>query len=451
MGRLLSFADASCRERYRFPVSSRLRLLLLSIQALEGAGRWAEVPALYRECLSLEPDNHRLLANLGNALWLTNQPGSALQAYQRAIALAPAEALIHRGLANVLRDLNCFERSDQAYAQATALQCDPLTAWNHSQLLIGLERYSEAFLHAERRLVLPGMLAYRPAPYAVDHPALRGEATQEPLHLWSEQGLGDTLQYVRWLTLISRQPNAVRLEVEHQLVQLFRMGLAWLPHPPEVRAKSPDGSVPAPLGCDQLPLMSLPHLLGGAPLCCPSPYLRSPAWPTSAEHQPYPRIGLVWAAGRKLDDPFTAREYHKRTLPPAVLGALVEGLHHAGAQLVNLQVGPDRDTAAPLASRFADALPPSADFAETAAVVRQLDLVISVDTAMAHLAGALGHPAWILLPWSADPRWLRDRCDSPWYPSLCLWRQPDPGDWFAVVDALLAALPRWWHALRPSM
>ena len=70
---------------------------------------------------------------------------------------------------------------------------------------------------------------------------------------------------------------------------------------------------------------------------------------------------------------------------------------------------------------------------------------------MAHLAGALGHPAWVLLPWSADPRWLRERSDSPWYPSLHLWRQPVSGDWLAVVDALLAALPAWWQQLRPAL
>jgi len=127
----------------------------------------------------------------------------------------------------------------------------------------------------------------------------------------------------------------------------------------------------------------------------------------------------------------------------------VEGLHQAGAQLVNLQVGPDREMAVPLASRFADALPESADFAATAAMVRQLDLVISVDTAMAHLAGALGHPAWILLPFAADPRWLRDRSDSPWYPSVRLFRQPQAGDWDTPIAEALHQLRHLWSLGSP--
>jgi tetratricopeptide (TPR) repeat protein len=432
-------------------MNPELRRCLLAARASELAGDWSAAASCYADALPLLPGDHRLLANLGNAFWLADQPQSARDAYEQAIHLAPAEPLPQRGLGNVLRDLGAFEQADHAYARSLAFADDPLTAWNHSQLLLGLERYGDAYAAAERRLELEAMLPFRAAPYAADHASLRGEASAEPLHLWSEQGLGDTLQYVRWLSLIGQQANAVQLEVEHQLVRLFEQGLSWLPHPPRVQAKPADGSPAPPISAAHLPLMSLPHFLGGAPLTRDEPYLRSGSWPASADDRPYPRIGLVWAAGRKLDDPFTAREYRKRSLPLQALGALVEGLHLVGAQLVNLQIGPDRDAAAPLASRFAEAVPEDADFADTAAYVRQLDLVISVDTAMAHLAGALGHPAWILLPWSADPRWLRERSDSPWYPSLRLWRQPQSGDWLAVVDALLAALPAWWKEVRPAL
>jgi tetratricopeptide (TPR) repeat protein len=432
-------------------MTPELRRRLLAARAAELSSDWAAAAECYRDALPLLPDDHRLLANLGNALWLSDQPTPAREAYELAVTLAPSEPLPLRGLGNALRDLGAFEQADHAYTGSLALADDPLTAWNHSQLLLGLERYEDAFTAAERRLELAAMLPFRPGPYAHEHSTLRGEASAEPLHLWSEQGLGDTLQYVRWFCLIGQQPNAVHLEVEHQLVRLFQHGLHWLPHPPQVLAKPADGSAVSPITDAQLPLMSLPFHLGGAPLAGEAPYLRHASWQASAEDRPYPRIGLVWAAGRKLDDPFTAREYHKRSLPPQALGALVEGLHLAGAQLVNLQLGPDRDAALPLASRFAEAIPENADFADTAALVRQLDLVISVDTAMAHLAGALGHPAWILLPWSADPRWLRERSDSPWYPSLRLWRQPRSGDWLAVVDALLQALPAWWQELRRAL
>lgn len=430
-------------------MSDPLREALLAALEAERDGRWQRAADHYRLALPLLPDDHRLPTNLGNALWLGEQAEAAREAFEQAVSLAPDAGLPLRGLGNALRDLNAFEQADAAYGQSRQHDDDPLTAWNHSQLLLGLERYSEAFAAAERRLELEAMLPFRPGPYAetASHPSLRREASDEPLHLWSEQGLGDTLQYVRWLSLLGQQPNAIVLEVEHQLVSLLLQGLGWLTYPPRVIAKPQDGSAAPRINAAQAPLMSLPHLLGEAPLAQSVPYLRSEGWPTpppSEGRRPYPRVGLVWAAGRKLDDPFTAREYRKRSLPPQALGALVEGLHLAGAQLVNLQVGPDRESATPLASRFAEALAEESDFAATAAVVRQLDLVITVDTAMAHLCGALGHQAWVLLPASADPRWLRERADSPWYPSLRLWRQPAKGEWLDVVEALLRELPNWW-------
>jgi hypothetical protein len=419
-----------------------LQQLLLSARAAEQAGRWQTAAECYRQALSLRPADHRLATNLGNVLWLADQPEAAQQAFKAATALAPAEALPLRGLGNALRDLNAFEQADAAYGRARQLNNDALSAWNHSQLLIGLERYAEAYGAAERRLELAAMQPFRSGPYATptSHPSLRREPSDEPLHLWSEQGLGDTLQYVRWIAVLSQQANAISLEVEHQLVPLLQEGLSWLPYPPQVVAKPRDGSSAPTISSAQAPLMSLPHHLGGAPLVDQMPYLRSPHWGPSTAKGRTRRIGVLWAAGRKLEDPFTAREYRKRSLPAEVLGALLEGLHLSGAELVNLQVGPDRAAAGALARCFAAELEPSADFAATAAVVCSLDLIISVDTAMAHLCGALGQRAWVLLPASADPRWLRQRSDSPWYPSLQLWRQPSNGDWLAVIDAVVAAV-----------
>jgi hypothetical protein len=421
-----------------------LRELLLLARAAEQDGHWSTAADCYRQALLLRPTDHRLSTNLGNVLWLADQPEAARKAFAEAAAFAPAEALPLRGLGNALRDLNAFEQADAAYGLARELNNDPVSAWNHSQLLIGLERYAEAYEAAERRLELAEMLAFRSGPYATptSHPSLRREASDEPLHLWSEQGLGDTLQYVRWLTVLCQQANAISLEVEHQLVPLLQEGLNWLPYPPQVLAKPRDGSTAPAISAAQAPLMSLPHHLGGAPLGEQRAYLRSQRWCPRTGAGQTRRIGVLWAAGRKLDDPFAAREYHKRSLPAEVLGALLEGLHLNGVELVNLQVGPDRSAAGALARCFTDELEPTADFAATAVLVCTLDLVISVDTAMAHLCGALGQRAWVLLPASADPRWLRQRSDSPWYPSLQLWRQPAGGDWLAVIDAVVAAVAR---------
>ena len=427
-----------------------LQLLKLAASA-QASGDLNQASRCLEQAQRLQPDDLRILCNAANLFWLRNQPEHAIALFEQAIALDPLAALPHRGLGNALRDINAFEQAHDAYAQSLALDDNPLTAWNHSQLLLGLERYPEAYRSAERRLELKALLPYRKGPYADgrSHALLRSESCDYPLNLWSEQGLGDTLQYLRWLVPLSQQPNAITLEVEHQLVDLIQQGLSWLPHPPAVTAKAKNSSEAPGLDTPHTSLLSLPYHLGRAPLPDVVPYLNSDAWPRSHQRQTYPCIGLVWAAGRKLDDLFTAREYRKRSLCPHDLGQLVENLHQFGAHLVNLQVGPDRDMAVPLASRFADALPESADFAATAAVVQQLDLVISVDTAMAHLAGALGHPAWILLPHAADPRWLRDRSDSPWYPSLRLWRQPSPGQWSELLATLLAELKRLWRLDAP--
>ena len=403
---------------------------------------WDIAEANYIQAINICPHDYRLYTNLGNTYWLADKPNKALTMFKKAVALEPDVALPQLGLANVLRDLNAFEEAHFVYKQSCLLANEPISAWNHSQLLIGLEQYEEAYAMAEQRLKLTGLNPYRYMPYATpsSHASLRLINSDSALFLWSEQGFGDTLQYLRWLTVLAKQPNAIVLELENQLVELVKDGLSWLPHPPKVISKLLEGTAAPLINAAQAPLMSLPHYLGGAPLSTTGPYLRNKQWPIKTMPFNLRRIGLVWAAGRKLDDAFTAREYQKRSLPPAILSSLVTGLHGAGALLTNLQVGHDRELPPLLTNLFADELDPDANFAATAAKICELDLVITVDTAMAHLCGAIGHNGWVLLPWSADPRWLRKRSDSPWYPSLQLWRQPSSGDWQAVINKVVEAV-----------
>ena len=420
-------------------MNPRLLGLLRGAREAELRHDWDLAAWLYGITVQLEPANHRLTTNLGNVLWLADKPQQAESVVRRAVQLAPAEALPYRGLGNVLRDLNDFEQASEAYGQALSCDGAPLTAWNLSQCLIGLERYDAAYAVAEARLSVAEMLPYRDPPYFEPDVPLQALVQQRNVRLWSEQGFGDTLQYVRWVCGLCQQPHQLTLEVEWQLLTLLQQGLAWLPYPPTVVAKPRSGE-PEPLkDALQGPLMSLPHHMGGAPLALRQGYLRSPLWPRAGS-SPVQRIGLAWAAGRKLDDPFTAREYRKRSLPLAALEQLIEALLGLGAELVNLQIGPDRSESAGMAHCFVDSLAETADFAATAALVLQLNLVICVDTALAHLVGALGHPGWVLLPFSADPRWLRQRSDCVWYPSLRLWRQQSRGDWRAPIDALTAEL-----------
>lgn len=424
------------------------RLWVIARQA-ELRADWDGAAAAYRQAAALAPSNPIFPTNLANALWWADRSHEpeALAASERACRLAPQDHLPWLGLGNLLRDLNRYEEAEAAYGRAMAQGDDATTAWNRSQTLIGLERYAQAYALAERRLELEARLQpYRSGPYWLGWP--KQQPPPAALTVWSEQGFGDTLQYARWLVPLLRQGVRVRLEVEAPLVRLMRRGLAWLGGPLEVV----DKAAPPPLGLAQEPcqgsLLSLPHQLGGAPLseafATGGAYLQAPAWqqppawalaPRRAQSRP--RIGLVWAAGRKFNDPFAAREYHRRSLPAPVLQRLLAGLAQRGAELVNLQLGVDGERAGRWRRRFAATLPASADFAATAHWIAHLDLVITVDTAYAHLVGAVGKTGWVLLPHGPDPRWLRQRADSPWYPSLQLLRQPHPGDWEAVVNAVL--------------
>lgn len=407
----------------------------------EQSGNWHIAVEAYDCCLSITGPHPQVLCNLAQVLWMSEQLTAAEHALHQALQLAPQEGKLWRLQATLQRDLNRFEAAEQAFQRAARFGfTDATTSWNHSETLIGLGRYGEAFALAEQRLSEPGFqgLFHRTAPYWQNWPHCR------KLLVWSEQGLGDTLQFVRWLPLLQHRLPALEqlvLDVEAPLVQLMQRGLAWLPRPLEVRAKQAN---PAPWQGAQGSLLSLPHRLGGAPAPLPGAYLLDPAWQRRLRTaRSRPRVGVVWASGHRQDDPNTARLYRRRSLPTNALVALLTGLDALGAELVNLQIGPDRQQASAWKGSFAGALDPSADFAAMAEQMADLDLTLSVDTAAAHLAGATGLTAWVLLPWNADGRWLRQRSDSPWYPSLRLWRQPAAGDWPGLVDAVLQGFASW--------
>lgn len=427
---------------------------LVQAQQWQQQGAWLEAAAAYGALAERLPADHRFLANQANALWLADLPEAAHRCYSRALALQPDCPISQRGLASCLRDLNQFDAALQVHRHL-AQQLPLATAdgqanlWAHSQLLMGLEHFDEAYrlMAARQNLVL------QPQCQPDSTHLFGGELT-----LVSEQGLGDTLQYVRFVPELLRQRQAaglgsgVQLWVEPPLVKLLSEGLAWLNTPPTIQAKTSAARLPSAA----LSLLNLPHGLAmhqaWPPALGTTPpqaaYLRSalwssqPRWLAQRHRDPPisgPAIGLVWAAGRKLDDPFCAREYHKRSLPARVLWQLVAGLKQQGACVYNLQFGPDRAHDQALGLKLLGPGLSLEGLAATARVVAQLDLVITVDTAMAHLVGAMGRPGWVLLPWSADPRWLAGTPATPWYATLRLFRQLRSGDWQGAVDQLLAA------------
>jgi len=403
--------------------------------SLQRQGDWLGAAAVYERLALSCPHDHRLRANQGNALWLADLAQPAARAYRRALALEPGSQVSLRGLASCLRDLNQWQEALELHDRLSPLLApgssdDRHNRWARSQVLLGLQRWREGFAAMAGRQ--GSSQRVRPDPLAPQ------------LLLETEQGFGDSFQYVRFLAPLLQQRHAaglrggVVLQAEPGLQDVLRLGLSWLPDPPRIVSSAPEPPAGGSAPPVRLTLLELPDALGldGVEPC--SHYLRSTAWPSATPGSRL-RVGVCWASGRKREEPFLAREYRKRSLPAAVLWHLLDGLDRRGAELVPLQLGHD----AHLAEAFGGPLPPTPpavhSFHGTAQLICQLDRVVSVDTAVAHLCGALGVPGWILLPWSADPRWLAQGDRTPWYSSLRLFRQPRPGDWHGAIDDVLAA------------
>ncbi|MEA1650426.1 tetratricopeptide repeat protein [Nitrospirillum sp. BR 11164] len=444
--------------------------------ALRALGRLAEAADHHRQAIGADPGQANAYANLGICLTDQGDLGGALRCLERAVALAPNNAdswhnlgMVHERLGDAAAAIRAYRRAvtlapthraawinlgvtlndigDSAGALAAydaGLALDPDDAklhWNRSQALLKLGRLAEGWAEFEWRWGGNATLAAQRRPFAMPLWS-GGDLGGGALLIHSEQGWGDTLQMLRFLAPAARAANArLVVETRAELIRLIEaswdlLGLAGVdPVLLPLAAGFPgvDGLPPADA---HLPMMSLPGHLGvtldrlpGAPI----PYLRAPddsrrRWAHRiAERRNGRRLaaGLVWQGnpGHWND--------RRRSVPPDALAPL---LRRADIAWHSLQ-----KDGAPVAGPLPLG-PELTDFAETAAAISALDLVITVDTAVAHLAGALGRPTWLLLPHVAEWRWMEDRADSPWYPSMRLFRQPRPGDWPAVVVAVGEAL-----------
>ena len=399
----------------------------------------AQAPRL---ALAARPGHPWLASDLANGLWLDDALPEALSWARWATRSTQASVhpLAWRTLGNILLDLGRYAEADATYQRADPKGCVAATQFNRSKARLGLGDWASAWSFAEQRLVLD------PLPDGVMvGPWWQGWPDAETMTVWSEQGLGDGLQFVRWLPALLDRGKRVRLLVDSPLVRLLQQGLAWLGPRLEVEERSAADTPPS--GCHGS-LLSLPWRLGlpQPPWPGPKGYLRlqsnSQRSPTAMGP---PRLGLLWGSGRYLDGHTKERDYRRKTLLGQPLLELLEALAQRPCDLVNLQVGPDRAAADPAGPIWADALDPGADFLALAEQLRSLDLVLCVDTAAAHLAGAMGLEAWVLLPWAAASRWQGEGTRTPWYPTVRLWRQPRRGDWSALWPTLLAALDSRWN------
>ncbi len=435
--RLGRSADAARAYRDALAVDGAHAIAGCNLGALlREAGELDDAEEVLRATLAARPGFVPALANLGLALCELERPEEAVDVLEEAVAARPDAIEAHFGLAQAYSALYRLDEAAASYRKVLELRPNFVAArWNLSHLLLLGQHFEEGWRLFDARWEIEPLAALR---WRGTVPQWLGEDLRgKTLYVFSEQGFGDTLQFVRYVPLAVERGARVILRVQPELVRL----VATMDGVQEVSAYGPP-----PPQCDfYCPIMSLPRAFGTTLANVPArvPYFRpDPAavagWTRRLAPAPL-RVGLVWSSGIRFGERsiFYAGISKSMTLAQfGPLGAI------PGVTFYSLQKGePAREAARPPAGmRLEDLGGELADFADSAALIQALDLVITVDTAAAHVAGALGKPVWNLVKYHPCWRWLRERADSPWYPAMRLFRQPTPGDWQSVVADVTDAL-----------
>jgi tetratricopeptide (TPR) repeat protein len=435
--------------------------------------RFAEALASYDRALALQPDYAEAQSNRGNVLHELNRFDEALASYDRALALRPDFAEAHCNRGNALQELRRFADALASYDRALMLRPDFAEAHsNRGNALKELNRFDEALASFDHALALRSDFAdahfnealcrmltgdlrrgWEQYEWRWETAQLRNEKRNFARRQWAgsneiagktilvhaEQGFGDTLQFCRYVPRVAERGARVILEVQKPLRAL----MSTLPGAAQIVARG-DRLPNFDLHC---PLLSLPLAFGTELATIPSamPYLsalesKTSAWRDRLGKHERPRVGLVWAGSPRKELPNANRIDRQRSLE---FDRLAPVFQVTTCEFYSLQKGDDpvtqlRDST--LRHRVIDWTEDLHDFSDTAALIENLDLVIAVDTSVAHLAGALGKPFWLINRYNTCWRWLLDREDSPWYPTARLFRQDDTREWDNVVARVAAAL-----------
>jgi len=398
--------------------------------AVMGLGRIDEAERCFRRALAEQPDLAGAASHLGIALRRQDRADPAIACFRHALALMPDHPEAHNNLATALVEKRGLDEAEAHYRAALALTPDYADAHaNLGMLLLTKGDLAAGWAEYEWRWRQPRRVSFHSG---FAQPQWRGEnAAGRTLLVHAEQGFGDTIQFCRFAPLAAAKGLRVVLEVQTPLVRLLR-GLPGLVQVIGRGETLPDFD----LHC---PMLSLPLALGTTLDTIPAetPYLAAEPeavaeWGASlaAASRAGRRVGLVWSGNASTRQPQSSGMDRRRSIDPRLLLPLadVPGLH-----LVSLQKdGPPPPEGLPVTDLMARV----DDFADTAALIANLDLVVSVDTAVAHLGAALGKPVWLMDRFDACWRWLDGRADSPWYPGLRIYRQPAPGAWHMVVEAI---------------
>lgn len=380
-----------------------------------------------RQALTIDPSSLDARYNLAAHLIRDQQPEEAIRLLEEVIAHAPERWDAHTNLGVALLASGKPAEAERAYRRALLLKPTvPETMYDLAWIQLLTGRWAEGWQTFEWRWRLPGFTSRRPDTGAREWDGR--PLPDETILLYAEQGFGDSIQMIRFAKTVRARCARVVVLCPPPLARL----LASCDGVDQVVT---DPKSAGPIAA-QAALMSLPRILGITPDNIPDAagYLPAPAdHPThlALPTRMRPRVGIVWAGSpdNKID--------RQRTIPAGMFRRLLESFE---VDVINLQVGPNSAGYGPSAFSCDGKV---ADFHDTAVVIAQLDLVIGVDTAVMHLAGAMGKPAWLLLPMMPDYRWLLGRTDTPWYGSLRLFRQRQRGDWNQVLGDVATALTGW--------
>lgn len=428
---------------------------------------WSEAIASYQQAIALRPNYAKAHNNLGTVLRKQGDLDRALISYQKAIAQRPNYADAYYNLGITFGQQEKLDAAIKYYQQAIGLKPDP-EIYNNLAVTFQKQRkipeaiasyrraielrpnYAEAHKNLGMALLLLGEMqeglaelewrwqcgtfTKEKSAYDLGKPLWDGRDLQgRTILLYSEQGMGDAIQFIRYVPLVKAKGAHVIVECQKPLLRLFTAV-------PEIDRVVERGTA-LPEFDVQASLMTLPHILGTTLDNIPAqiPYLRSESSEEALKRllrtEDKGKVGIVW--GTKSGHP-TAKDRSCK------LSDFLPILEIKDITFYSLQKGEQVAEIAPLGRENLVNLDPQLqDFADTAAAMQQLDLIITVDTAVAHLAGALGKPAWVLLPFVPDWRWMLEREDTPWYPTMRLFRQEKAKDWSQVFVSVRKALELW--------
>jgi tetratricopeptide (TPR) repeat protein len=402
-------------------------------EALRLLGRnEAALPHLER-AIALEPSLSHAYGNLAMVLLALDRPEDALRHAQESLRRSADKAVAHCDLGSIFGRLNRAQEAVRQYDLALGLDPgNPRARYFRGIMRLALGMMPDAWADHEARLEMRAVLS---GTRAFDRPRWTGaqDLAGRTILLHAEQGLGDTIQFVRYAPLVAARGARVLVEVQQGLGSLlnhtgfavFELGDAL----PAFDLHCSLVSLPAAFATSQA---SIP---ASVPYIAPAPDTVA-AWARRLGPWRKMRVGFAWSgsAGHAADT--------DRTMPLDTLAPLL-GRGDIECHAVQRDIRDSDRDAMRAFLHLADHSAALTDFEQTAGLLAQMDLVITVDTAVAHLAGAMNVPAWVMLPHAADWRWMRDRDDSPWYPSVRLFRQKRRGEWASVIDPVARNLDQW--------